>query len=68
VVRQGKGSGIRLVHKAYGGGPAKSLKTETTNTSYWLVYKVKVLDRSQSPFGGLSREPGGCMCTVLRLR
>jgi hypothetical protein len=45
VVRQGKGSGIRLVHKAYGGGPAKSLKTETTNTSYWLVYKVKVMDR-----------------------
>jgi hypothetical protein len=30
VVRQGKGSGIRLVHKACGGGPAKSLKTEVT--------------------------------------
>jgi hypothetical protein len=44
VVRQGKGSGIRLVHKACGGGPAKSLKTEATNISYWLVYKVKVVD------------------------
>ena len=43
---QQKGSVIRLVQKACGGGPAKSLKVEAAKTSNRLVRKVKVLDRS----------------------
>ena len=47
VVRGEKGPGIRMVQKAGGGGPPKSLKAEAAKTSDSADHKVKVLDLSR---------------------